>query len=121
MWAKIASVVFPWLLKHAMTMGAKVFRDKYKPDVHARKSRRFMWDNHWAKFRNYVWRTENKFDDAAGDFVYWYNAGWIEDNTLRDYLSTIQTAIEHDNPVTAMNAVNEIRKLAYGEPEKEKS
>jgi hypothetical protein len=83
---------------HAMSMGGKVSAEKYM-----RMSMLGSPADSCGTITGPSSATKggvrrNKFDDAAGDLVYWSNARWIEDYTLRGYLSTILTAIEHDNP-----------------------
>lgn len=121
MWANVVRFLFPWMLRKAMTIGAKAFRKHYSPQLHAQKSRKYMWDNYWSKLRTEAGRTVNKFDDIGADFVYHYNAGYIEDGTLMANLRIIERCLEYrdrrdDGTIRA--AVDGIRSLIEYKEEK---
>jgi|GEM_PF-2664206 len=110
----LVKLLFPFLSKWALTKGAKVFRGKYSPQEHAMKSRKFMWDNHWRpKVMDKAARSPNQWDDIGADFVYTYNANWIEDGTLAATIRTGMRALQQGDTRTAEMAFNGIAKLAW--------
>lgn len=109
--AKLAVPLFNWLMNKAMNIGAKVFRDKYPPDVHAKKSRLFMWKNYWEKTKQKTDTSKNKLDDIGFDFVYYYNANYIEDGTLAGKLSKIESEAQQGNMKKVLDVCKEIRNL----------
>lgn len=108
---KLAIPLFNWLMNKAMNIGAKIFRDKYPPDVHAKKSRVYMWNNYWKKAKDQTDKSKNKLDDIGFDFVYYYNANYIEDGTLAGHLSKIECEAQKGDMKKVLDACKEIRKL----------
>lgn len=108
----VAKLLFPFLQKWAMKKGAKVFRDKYPPKVHAMKSRRYMWDNYWKpQVMDASLRTSNGWDDLGAEFVYAYNANWIEDGTFEVTLRVMRRALKEGDRVSLESAINGLDKL----------
>jgi hypothetical protein len=111
MWTKIVSWLFPWLMTKAMKVGAKAFRKKYPPAIHAAKSRKYMWDNYWSKWILRCKETKNPVDDIGADFLYFYNTAWVDDGALSAYLDKIDLAARQSDPATILNTVTKIRRL----------
>ena len=108
---KLAAALFNWAMNKAMNIGAKIFRNKYPPDVHAKKSRLYMWENYWKRAEDKTDKSKNKLDDIGFDFVYYYNANYIEDGTLAEYLSKIECEAQEGDMKKVLDLCKEIRKL----------
>ena len=111
---KIGKWLFNRYMKKAMKIGANQFREKYPPINHAHKSRKYMWKNYWQKMRNYSKSTKHDFDNIGMDFIYYYNACWIEDGILDDLLKYIERELDKNNIHidTIEETLHEIRVMA---------
>ena len=109
----LIKLLFPFLQRWAMKKGAKVFRGKYPPKVHAMRSRRYMWEHYWKpQVMAAAARTENGWDDLGAEFVYNYNANWIEDGTFERLLRAMRRALKEGDRITMERVINALDELA---------
>jgi len=85
------------ILKFAVTLAAKTFKDKYQPNIHALKSRKWEWDNVWLPMIKKVKSTTNIIDDPIMEYVYYHQACYIEDGTLSELLRKALVAAARGN------------------------
>jgi len=104
----LARWLFPLLIGWAMKVGAKAFKNKYDPRVHALKSRRWIWDHGVLPLREKTAATPNPLDDLGGDFAYWYHFGPIEDGSLLQKLESAKGYIEQGAGVEACKRIDEV-------------
>lgn len=117
-WEWIAKVLMHRLLKLAVKLGVRGFRDARGPEVHGKGSQKYMWDHVWLPLIN-GWRaTPNEWDDIAADYTYWYVAGYISDGTLAELIRTAQAEWSQGHPLEAM--VHLRKALALIEPPEQK-
>jgi hypothetical protein len=74
-------------------MAAKAFRDERLPEVHAKLTRRWMWNHVWFPLMEGSRQTTNKLDDLGADYIYYEQACYIEDGyaprLLREALAEV--------------------------------
>ena len=87
------------LLRFTVKRLSKTFVGKYKPDVHAKKSRRWEWDKAWYPMILKATKTPNPLDDSAVRYMYFHQACYIEDGTLIRLLKDASESVEmgHSN------------------------
>lgn len=74
------------IVRFAVIRLAKTFIGKYKPDIHAKKSRKWEWEHAWKPMIAKAKKTDNPLDDPVVDYVYHHQACYIEDGTLVNLL-----------------------------------
>jgi len=74
------------VIKFSVIRLAKIFVGKYKPSIHAKKSRKWEWENGFKPMIEKANKTSNPVDDAVLDYVYYHQACYIEDGSLETLL-----------------------------------
>jgi hypothetical protein len=93
------------LIRFALFRMAKTFIGKYKPDVHAKKSREWEWENAWEPMINKARETKNPFDDPVVDFIYHHQACYIEDGRLGNLLRELKEEVKNHSMNRAVEKV----------------
>lgn len=88
------------ILRFTVFRLAKTFVGKYKPDVHAKLSRKWEWERAWKPMIAKAEKTPSPFDDPVVRFAYFHQACYIEDGTLCDILKRAKDSVD-------MNEVND--------------
>jgi len=110
----IAKILMPWLLERAVKLGARAFRDARGPEVHGKRSQKYMWDKVWLPLINWWRSTPNEADDLAADYTYYFTAGYITDGRLAEL---IRSARGHVSRGATLDALRDLGKaLALIEP-----
>lgn len=81
------------LLKTAMWIGGKAFKEKFNARTHAIKSRRWVWSHVWLPMIRKAQASETLWDDPAVEFLYYYQVCSIEEGKLREALGRLQARI----------------------------
>jgi len=110
MWKTIIKWLFPRISEWALRRAANVFRREYPPEVHAKLSRKYMWEHHYRGWRDRATASKNNVDDLASDFGYWYVAAYIEDGSLDAMLAAAAKSLETHNVANIPAALQAIRR-----------
>lgn len=85
---------FAWrLVKWGVYIAASVFAGKYKPETHAKKSRRWEWNKYALPAINKAKESKTPIDDTALAYAYYHQAWYIEDGTLPELIRRASVAI----------------------------
>ena len=106
----IAKLIFPWLLKQAMKLGARAF-GRIDPRTHAIKSRRWMWQHVWLPMRLKIWASPTKFDDPLAEFLWVNQACCLDDGSALKKIVTIQQYIAGGDSADAIIQLKMLRTM----------
>lgn len=104
MMAWLIKKIVPRLMRWALTASAVQFRDDRGPEFHAKATRRYLWDNVFCPVIR-KWRdTPGEVDDVGADFIYFEQAGYIEDGTLAGLIRKARHEYLNNRDVVAGSA-----------------
>jgi hypothetical protein len=93
------------LLRFSVVKLSKVFVKKYKPDIHAKKSREWEWRNAWKPMIDKAKASKSPLDDPVLNFVYYHQACYIEDGTLGELLRELKKEVKAHSMNRAVDKV----------------
>lgn len=96
------------LINWGLKIAARTFKDKYKPQIHALKSRKWEWDNIILPRIKKAKLTANIFDDPIMEYIYYHQACYIEDGKLSELIrSAIASAARGNETDMVIQKLND--------------
>jgi hypothetical protein len=101
-------IVFPWLLRAAMRLGAREFA-RINARGHGWASRGWMWRHVWQPVIRRTSQSPTPVDDKFAQFVYTNQSLCLEDGTALSQLGDIRRAIAESDAVAAYKAIDRLQ------------
>lgn len=103
----IAKLLFPWLLRGAMKIGAKAF-GRIDTRRNAILSRKWMWNHAWFPLRAKISDSTTKLDDPLAEFLYVNQACCLDDGTAKELTVTIKQFVTDGDKAGALMELNRL-------------